>query len=430
MSMTPYFLSPHRVARYYFHECDRYLRYAATPKARRAQEGVPPHELDHSLLTRALLESGYSWESQVLATHLGDAAIIADPPAGNPKTPKTQCSHGVAATLDLLRAVEPGQYIYQPTIAPSAGFYAAYGLDPALVEFTECRPDLLKIEAGKNGQRRMTVLDLKATDEAKLSHRIQAALYTLILEHVLADSGLDGEGGLQVASQGGIWLYQQDEPELFDLVQVRPPLETFLRQDLQAILKAPASEAFWHLYFRCEWCDYYRHRRDEAERTDDVSLVPYLSTFAKRHLARSGVRTVADLGRFLERPDAPEILNRSASMRGRQRRLRLSVEALQTGTEHPTGAVAVALPQGEHVRLVLTLQSEPVSGSIYGYAILRAQGKDLFGSGTETIARVAPSGDQEAIQDLLRHLVANLMGILRPVHDYNVTIQASARVAR
>jgi hypothetical protein len=60
-TMPPYFLSPHRVARYYFHECDRYLRYTATPKAQRADEGVPPHELDHSLLTKAILDSGYSW---------------------------------------------------------------------------------------------------------------------------------------------------------------------------------------------------------------------------------------------------------------------------------------------------------------------------------------------------------------------------------
>src|SRR3712207_8655473 len=50
------------------------------------------------------------------------------------------------------------------------------------------------------------------------------------------------------------------------------------------------SNAFWHVYFRCEWCDYYQHCRAEADRTRDVSLVPYLSSFAKRHL-----RDVADV---------------------------------------------------------------------------------------------------------------------------------------
>jgi DNA replication ATP-dependent helicase Dna2 len=415
--MPRYFLSPHRVARYYFHECDRYLRYTATPKARKAEEGVPPHELDHSLLTKAILDSGYAWESQVLAKYLGDDAVVADPPPDKPNAPKTDRTHSVAATLEALRNARAGQYIYQPTLVPTAGFYAAYGLDPDLVGFSECRPDLLMVEAGPAGLLRLTVLDLKATDEAKLSHRIQAVLYSLILEHVLADNGIDG---VEVAGKGGIWLYEHDKPELFDLVQVRPPLETFLTHDLQPILRAPASKAFWHLYFRCEWCDYYRHCRDEAAATDDVSLVPYLSTFAKRYLARTaGVKTVDDLGRFLEHPDAPETLQGSASLRGRQRRLRLSVEALQSDSVHPTGAASVAMPKGEHIRLILTIQSEPLSGSIYGYAVERMSGRDLFGTGSETIARVAAANTESAIMGLREQLIADLMGMLRPVHNFN-----------
>lgn len=427
-TMPPYFLSPHRVARYYYHECDRYLRYTATPKVQRAAEGVPPHELDHSLLTRALLDSGYSWEATVLADHLGPAALVAQPPPGNPKAAKTECVHTVGATTAALVAAQPGQYIYQPTLVPTPGFYAAYGLDPGLVEFTECRPDLLKVEASPDGGRTVTVLDLKATDEAKLSHRIQAALYSLILKHALADSAITD---LEVARRGGIWLYGQGEAELFDLVQVLPPLETFLRHELQPILAAPASQAFWHLSFRCEACDYYRNCRQEAERSDDVSLVPYLSTFAKRHLARAAdVHTVADLARFLERPDAPGILQGSASLRGRQRRLQLSVQALQTGTDHPTGAASVAMPVGEQVRIVLSIQSEPLTGSVYGYAIQRMFGKDLFGTGSDTLARVAHSGDPDTVRDLRRSLIKDLMAILRPVHDFNAAHASDAEWSR
>ena len=200
--MARYFLSPHRVARYYFHECDRYLRYTATPKGRRGEEGVPPNELDHSLLTKAILGSGYAWETQVLAKYLGDAVVMAEAPAGNPGALPTERVHSVAGTLAALRNARAGQYLYQPTLLPTAGFSAAYGLDPDLVEFSECRPDLLMVEAGAAGRLRLTVLDLKATDEAKLSHRIQAVLYSLILRHALVDNGLSG---LDVADRGGIW---------------------------------------------------------------------------------------------------------------------------------------------------------------------------------------------------------------------------------
>ena len=95
------------------------------------------------------------------------------------------------------------------------------------------------------------------------------------------------------------------------------------------MLETPAAEAFWHLSFRCEWCDYYSHCRDEAERTDDVSLVPYLSTFAKRHLRDvAGVETVADLRTLLKRKDRDSLLAGSASLDGRAHELELLVEVL------------------------------------------------------------------------------------------------------
>ncbi|MCA1840749.1 MAG: hypothetical protein ABR507_06695 [Actinomycetota bacterium] len=204
------------------------------------------------------------------------------------------------------------------------------------------------ITAGPDGTGplEVTVLDLKASDEAKLSHRIQATLYTLILQSVLDDLGIDH---VTTTRQGGVWLYKKDEPELFDLSSVRPPLEHFLRSELQPILMKPASEAFWHLYFRCESCDFYSHCRPEAESKDDVSLVPYLSTFAKRHLKLAAkVETVEDLKNLLDdTARAEEVMGGSASLRGKARRLSLSIDAIRTGVEHQTGASSVSMPVGE-----------------------------------------------------------------------------------
>jgi DNA replication ATP-dependent helicase Dna2 len=428
--MGRYNLSPSRVARYYFHECDRFLRYTATPKDQKVAEGIPPYDEDRSLLTKAILKSGYDWEGEVLDTHLSDSAVIAPPPPDNPAAPKTDRVHSVASTIEALRHAAPGQYIYQPTLIATDGFYDRYDLDRELIEFGECRPDLLMITAGDDGAKQVTVLDLKATDESKLSHKIQSTLYTLILEHALADHGV---ADLATTREGGVWLYQHTEPELFDLSSVRPPLELFLTQQLQPILEAPASEAFWHLYFRCEWCEFHRHCRSEAEATDDVSLVPYLTTFAKRHLAKTAeVRTVDDLARFLERDDAPEIMQGSASLRGKARRLALSVDSIATGTTHQTGAASVAMPIWDDIRIVLTLQSEPLSGSIYGYAIERFGGgppkqggaPHVFGEWKQTLCRVARSEDEQTKAELRRNLIRDLMAILRPVHDFN-TVHSS-----
>jgi len=71
--------------------------------------------------------------------------------------------------------------------------------------------------------------------------------------------------------------------------------------------------------------------------------------------------------------------------------------------------------------LVLAVQSEPLEGRVYGFAIHRSKGKDLFGTGTETIAEVATDGSPEALQALRRSLVRELIRILRTVDEHNRT---------
>ncbi|MGH2772313.1 MAG: hypothetical protein ACRDIU_04155, partial [Actinomycetota bacterium] len=229
-------MSPHRVARYYFHECDRYLRYTATPWKIKGEEGVPKIESQDSPLTDAILKTGYTWEDEILASYLTAGAVVADPPADKPDQPVTERTHTPDQTLEALWQAKPGQYIYQPTLVATDSFYERYGLDRDLIEFTECRPDLLMIrevspvstagpskgesrKAGATGgQLEIVVIDAKATDEQRLAHRIQATLYSLILEHILIDHGL---GHLKVSREGGVWLHKQPQPELFGLSGTR-----------------------------------------------------------------------------------------------------------------------------------------------------------------------------------------------------------------
>ena len=52
-------------------------------------------------------------------------------------------------------------------------------------------------------------------------------------------------------------------------------------------------------------------------RTDDVSRLEQLTTYGKRHLRdEADVRTVGELGQFLKRTDADEVLDRCASLAG------------------------------------------------------------------------------------------------------------------
>jgi hypothetical protein len=403
-------ISPYRVARFYFHECDRYLRYATTPKDRRSEEGVPDVPLDRGIVTRELLEGGYLWEEEILR-QLGSRAVIG---SGEPGSPLHERRHSIEETSSALANLKPDDVLYQPTIRPPRSFYEAYGLDPELVRFVDCHPDMI-MAVPQDGSIELRVIDAKASDMMRLAHRIQVALYSLMLEHVLAEQGI----AATASRTGGVWLFEQPEAEWFDLSRVRAPLETFLAHELTPILRASASDAFWHLYYRCEWCDYYRHCRSEADATNNVSLVPYLSTFAKRHLAVADVRTVDDFATLLDSTDADEKLMGCASLEGRRERLQRTVDALTSKATCPTGAVSIAMPKGEQVRIVITLQSEPLTGSMYGYAINRVFGKELFPDWRETTVRVAADAQSPTLLELRRNLVRDLMAILRVVHKHN-----------
>lgn len=98
-----------------------------------------------------------------------------------------------------------------------------------------------------------------------------------------------------------------------------------------------------------------------------------------------------DFRELLDFPQANEALAGCASLEGRRKWLRLSVRTLDEERALPTGAVSVAMPKGDQVPLVLTLQSEPLSTALYGYAIRRTTGKDISSSTSSTPTSPSPT---------------------------------------
>src|SRR5262249_44190661 len=81
---------------------------------------------------------------------------------------------------------------------------------------------------------------------------------------------------------------------------------------------------------------------------------------------------------------------------------------------------SLAMPRGENVRLVITLQAEPVSGQVYAYGILAKGLKDVLGENPKPTAEVARAPHPECSAELERRFVRALYKLLRPVHEYNL----------
>ncbi|QQS52903.1 MAG: AAA family ATPase [Candidatus Competibacteraceae bacterium] len=361
--MPPFRMSPSRIARYFFHDCERFLRFSATPDPNRKAEGVPQHQPDTSPVMDAIQKAGYGWEEQVVEQLLKGKVLIA---SGTPDTPVRDRRFDRHQTLDALRTAKTGSFIYQGSLRAPDSFYTRFGINSALIRFSDNHPDLIAIET-VGQQRRFRVIDIKRGDTAKAIHRIQILLYAWQLEAIIAAEGIDGV--VDVAT-GSVWLGNTDTPLNVDLNPVRPHVIRLLRQDLSRICSNPADQAAWHLHFRCEWCDYFNHCRAETRTTNNISRLAGLTGFGKRFLGKQGVTTVDDLDHWLAQPTADDTLARCASLAGRGHLLRGQTTAFVQDQPIIHGAGSMLLPIGENVAVFLTAQEEPLEETCYLAGVL------------------------------------------------------------
>ena len=108
----PFHVSPSIIARYFFHDCERFLRYQSTPREQRKTVGIPTPAYDTSRIMHAIIQSGHTWEEEALKT-LGKRVRIAE---GEGAVSDRRFT--LSQTWELLRTVEPGHFIYQPTLRP------------------------------------------------------------------------------------------------------------------------------------------------------------------------------------------------------------------------------------------------------------------------------------------------------------------------
>ncbi len=417
----PFRISPSTIARYFFHDCERFLYYSsATPRERQRQD-IPKPAFDRSPLIESILASGYQWEREVVERLLVGQVVVA---AGSGELHTRRLP--LAQTLRHLRREPAGRFLYQPTLAPPPSFYDAHGIDRRRVLISDNHPDLIAVLPSPDGGRLLRIVDLKRGAALKLTHRVQVLFYALELQAVLDAEGIDAHVDLE---RGAVWLGQQPAPEPFNLGDFRPHLERFLRHDLGRILAGEGREAHWHLYDRCEWCEFFDSCRDEMRRTNDVSRLAQLTPYGKRHLREeAGVHTLTELGGFLKRADADEVLDRCASLAGQRHRLAVCVAALQTREPRLHGADATDLPRGENLAVFLTLQREPLGQAIY-LAGLYVTGREDVRQAVFPPSLTDDEGEagpcvwlarrpEEAAQ-VRRRFLTRLDDLFRRVHRYN-----------
>jgi DNA replication ATP-dependent helicase Dna2 len=417
--MIKHNLSPSLIARFFYHNCERYLIFHSTPLKERSSAGIPLVNPKQTPVIRALLGAGNKWEESVILNKLKNDVII---PAG--KGALHERSHSLEKSLEIFRKLKTGDSVYQPTILVSPQFYQKYYLSPEICQFSACRPDLVRVIEKEQGDIYLQIIDVKASEELSSSHRIQATLYALMLKDVLIKNDIDIQVDL---NQAGIWLNGQEEPELFNINFNAKIIEEFLHYRLSKILESPLESVPWHVYSRCELCDFYQYCRKEAEEHNSISLVPYLSVSGRKYLReaewnnKTAINSLSELEDFLNNQNSDEILNNCGSLRNKGHFLRNTLTALKKKEVIINKGTSLALPKYEYISLFITLQKDHVSGQIYTAGFRRFKGKVIYGNAVDERIYVAES--LEKCTEAQRNFLFDLYTELKILHEYNKNIE-------
>ena len=387
------------VAQYFRFGCDRQLRWQMVPRALRGA-GVPAPGARPGM--GLLREAGRRFERgalRALVRHYGEPRVLT---AGRDEQGNT-ARLPYDAVVRALRDPGETRWLVQPElrVPDAAAFAARFGFDPE-VEVAPAQPDLIRIGRDRRGRPMFGVADVKWSREATVQHYAQVAFYTLLLEEICRAEGIEGSVETR---WGWLWTRGSRGPRRFPLAAYRHHVEEFLREDLPRIAAAAPGEAEWHVRPRCTSCGFFHHCRAESDRTDDLSRVVGMTPLARRELRARGIRTVRDLRRVEFRPG---IYQGCHALESAESVLKKRVQALDFGKVKEGEKQSFRMGSGESVRVLLTAEADPVSGTVFALGLRVERGA------SRGICEVflAESGSERGEREMLGRFLARAAAVV------------------
>lgn len=382
------------------------------------------------LLTPAWAQLGNKFERDVVS-HLAAEVGVLGPTVGE------DCLSQTLSTA-FLKGQRSETFAHQLVLESQSELREQLGL-PKDVTVKRALPDLVRIERG-DSEPHFQIIDIKATQRATTFHKAQVAFYSLLLQSTLAalrtPGVLDRTGQiwcLPPGSKGDNGVYRA---EVFRLEPYQRLVADFLSNEIPLIAESIVSSAwdntFFHIYFKCEQCEYLRHCRQSIDERippaqRDVSAVPGVSHEAKRALTRLGIEKV---GKLAEARGLRASSAGSWALRRRAELLTRRAQALVAGeVQRIPGVATYLMPPRVDVGLYLIVDVDPVEDNLITLGYLRSEGGK-----SEYLVEVLPDGsperESEALCKVLGQLVTDLAAIdhHNAAHDDSPAEQVQAHI--
>jgi DNA replication ATP-dependent helicase Dna2 len=317
-------------------DCDRFLRFRLASDEEKKNLGIDSNTYERPGI-ELIKAAGRQWEADKYQD-----LINVSPPGDVEYVKKDEVdklvdreSFGTVENLfEILKRETPpfaiieAEFEVPPNITP--GLQKAYA--PKVLETVRARPDIIWIRPGGTGHPligdpnpvpkfELHVIDVKMAAEPSLRHFTEVTYYALSLAAALAKQGLSDR--YAVSAEGFIWPGSHDANAFRNLVReykakgkegrdsvtsalqdtlVPVPYEVyqvhvkqFFEERLPRVLKQEPKEASWHVGPKCQLCDYVRYCKQEAEKIDHLSRLPWLNQGQAELLRQNGISTTQSL---------------------------------------------------------------------------------------------------------------------------------------
>ncbi len=323
-----------------------------------------------------------------------------------------------------------------------------------------CKPDLIRVDIGEDDIPVFSVIDMKHAKHARMSHKVQIAIYAMILDAMFREQGIEGKVNLET---GYLWNFRKAEPHAFDLTVVMPYVRELLDKELPEALirirdcyaryssgEAESFNGSIHAVptFMCDLCGNFENCIKWQKAHEPVTLMPYLSSYAQEYLRKNHVPlTIEGFRKHIADEDNKKklsedcfslkkiLINGEADLNALESKL--LANAAGTG---PTAVIkeqsSLAMPSWQDVSIVITAQRDEAMDRMYALGLrVSVHKEDVDPLGTDM--RTTESGKKYAnayenifvaksrddIDDTIRQFMECLYEILSKISDHNRGIE-------
>jgi hypothetical protein len=247
-------------------------------------------DAERDALSLAFTSGGDLWESQILDILQADHHLVhmGELPPGA----ESRASDRKLSMIDFIKLLSSSsttqskgrEFVYQPSLEAPAQLYANLKLNKSQVVFSKCFPDFLEISRKVGDKIEITIVDAKATDRMKLSHRIQVAIYYFIIDAILEANNLKER--VTIKDIGGVWLRGKMDYETFELTPVVTYLREFFTEGKwKQLSETPLTQVSAQLSKKCGHCNFIDYCKSEARmRETELSLIYGITSYEKKYV--------------------------------------------------------------------------------------------------------------------------------------------------